>query len=130
MTRISTVPLGQLGEDLACRYLIDKGYRIIARNVTIRIAGRKRGEIDIIASYDKAMIFVEVKTRRGHPQTVKELPEANITRAKIVTLRASAERYLRSVGAHECTMRFDAVSILYDEVSHTARIRHLRDIFL
>ena len=35
--------VGKIGEDIACRYLKDKGYKIIERNFR-----RKWGEIDII----------------------------------------------------------------------------------
>ncbi len=51
---------GQKGEDLAVRYLIGLGYRLVDRNV--RLGSH---EIDIIA-FDPArdmMTFVEVKTR-------------------------------------------------------------------
>jgi len=52
--------LGKLGEDLACRYLVDKGYKIIERNFR-----KPWGELDIIAkSPDKTLVFVEVKTVR------------------------------------------------------------------
>ncbi len=52
--------LGKLGEDLACGYLVDKGYKIIERNFR-----KPWGELDIIAkSPDKTLVFVEVKTMR------------------------------------------------------------------
>ena len=50
--------VGQIGEDIACGYLVDKGYQIIGRNYR-----EKFGEIDIITkSPDKTLVFVEVKT--------------------------------------------------------------------
>ena len=50
--------LGQLGENIACRYLVEKGYKIIERNFR-----KKWGEIDIIAKApDKTLVFIEVKT--------------------------------------------------------------------
>ncbi|MBU6413730.1 MAG: YraN family protein [Planctomycetes bacterium] len=56
----ATKALGAQGEDLATRYLIDQGYRIIARNVKLTF-----GEADILAeSPDQTtMVLVEVKTR-------------------------------------------------------------------
>jgi len=58
---------GDWGEDLACRYLLEHGYEIIARNFLCKI-----GEIDIIAMNEKHILsIVEVKTRntyeRGYP---------------------------------------------------------------
>ena len=57
----SKAELGKSGEDMACRYLVDKGYRIIERNFR-----KPWGELDIIAkSRDKTLVFVEVKTMRS-----------------------------------------------------------------
>ncbi len=50
---------GNIGEDFICRKLLEKGYNVLARNYTI-----KGGEIDIIASKDDIIAFVEVKTRK------------------------------------------------------------------
>ena len=58
---MSSVSSGRIGEDMACRYLVSKGYRIIKR--TFRAAG---GEIDIIASHGNRLAFVEVKARRNN----------------------------------------------------------------
>jgi len=52
--------LGQIGEDLACKYLSRKGYRVLERNYR-----KPWGEIDIIAKApDRTLVFVEVKTMR------------------------------------------------------------------
>lgn len=50
---------GRMGEDAVSEYLESQGYRILARNFRIR-----GGEIDLIASHDDELCFVEVKTRR------------------------------------------------------------------
>jgi putative endonuclease len=53
--------LGKIGEDIACKYLLEKGYKIIARNHR-----EKSDEIDIIAiAGDKTLVFIEVKTMQG-----------------------------------------------------------------
>ncbi len=58
--------LGRAGEDRAASYLTAQGYRIVERNW--RCA---QGEIDIIATRDGVVTFIEVKTRTstafGHP---------------------------------------------------------------
>jgi len=44
--------LGQLGENLACEYLVKKGYKIIGRNFR-----QKWGELDIISKVpDKTLV--------------------------------------------------------------------------
>ncbi|GBE41847.1 MAG TPA: YraN family protein [Nitrospirae bacterium] len=58
--------LGQHGEELAVKFLREKGYKIKIRNYKTRI-----GEIDIIAGDGDTLVFIEVKTREsleyGHP---------------------------------------------------------------
>ena len=50
--------IGNLGEDIACKYLNNKGLSIIERNYR-----KKYGEVDIVArETDKKAHFVEVKT--------------------------------------------------------------------
>ena len=51
---------GAWGEDLALRYLIQHGYKLLERNYRTR-----RGEIDLIVRKDDTLVFVEVKLRRG-----------------------------------------------------------------
>jgi putative endonuclease len=94
--------LGKLGEDLACGYLVKKGYKILERNFW-----KPWGELDIIAkSPDKTLVFVEVKTVRqfgnksGNESGNSELPdsegiepEMQMTAAKIKKLQRTASLY-------------------------------------
>ena len=62
---METKELGDLGEKLACEYLVSKGYKILERNCVLFC-----GEIDIIArkkwglfiKNNKAIHFIEVKS--------------------------------------------------------------------
>jgi putative endonuclease len=58
---------GQKGEELAAEWLIEKGYTLLHRNWRF-----SRYEIDIIATRDQALHFIEVKTRTsikfGNPE--------------------------------------------------------------
>lgn len=51
---------GRLGEEAAAKYLAQNGYKIIKRNYKSR-----NSEIDIVATDDNILCFVEVKTRRS-----------------------------------------------------------------
>lgn len=53
--------LGLLGEDVAIDYLIKHGYQILERNYRYQ-----KGEVDILAKKDDALVAVEVKTRTGN----------------------------------------------------------------
>lgn len=51
--------VGVIGEKLACKYLIANGYKLICQNFVCRW-----GEVDIIASKETKLYFVEVKFRQ------------------------------------------------------------------
>lgn len=86
--------LGKFGEEKACRYLVDKGYKIIERNFW-----KPWGELDIIAkSPDKTLVFIEVKTMRQFgnselPNSEELTPEMQLTAAKLKKLQRTASLY-------------------------------------
>lgn len=120
--------VGALGEELGCRYLRKKGYKIRETNYC-NTTGRRLGEIDIIAERKKELVFVEVKTRLGG-QGSDIIPEANITRTKLHKLERIALCYLREKRYESRPYHFDALAIIYDEDLKTAFIKHIDHIFL
>jgi len=80
--------LGQLGEEIACEYLVKKGYKIIERNFR-----RPWGELDIVAKApDKTLVFVEVKTVSGRGNNSIQ-PEEQLTKSKLQKLKKTACLY-------------------------------------
>ncbi len=77
---------GNTGETLAVAYLVKKGYNILQRNWR-----HSHWEVDIIASLDKKLHFIEVKTRRT---ATFGMPEDDVTRKKILNLVNSADEFL------------------------------------
>lgn len=55
-----TRAVGEYGEQLACRYLRERGMVIVDRNWRC-----EHGEIDIVARDGDCLVVCEVKTRRG-----------------------------------------------------------------
>ncbi|OGY62992.1 MAG: hypothetical protein A2745_02940 [Candidatus Harrisonbacteria bacterium RIFCSPHIGHO2_01_FULL_44_13] len=126
--------IGKLGEDLACEYLKNKGYKIIERNFR-----RKWGELDIIAKDPKnVLVFIEVKTLRFGNSAIAELfnaanqllPEENLTAAKLKKLKRTASLY---AGNHQELIndkkgwRIDLVAIkLFSEENY--QINHIENI--
>ncbi len=49
--------VGNLGEDIACKFLVKHGFEIKDRNYR-----KKWGELDVVAKKDNILHFVEVKT--------------------------------------------------------------------
>ena len=76
---------GNRGEELAAAWLEKKGYTLLERNWRFR-----HWEVDIIASKDRFLHFVEVKTRHSLRYG---RPEESITRDKMSNLRNAAEEY-------------------------------------
>lgn len=66
--------LGKSGEDLACQFLLNKGYILIGRNVRLKF-----GEIDLLMKDGKTLVIVEVKTKKTGSFT---LPQEKVDREK------------------------------------------------
>jgi putative endonuclease len=120
--------LGQKGEDIACKYLKNKGYKIIERNFKNKF-GRQIGEIDIIAKNGEEIVFVEVKTREmeRYGQT---LPEENINRDKLHKLNKISTAYIKKNNLWDKAYHFDAISVWLDKSGKNAKVRHLENIFI
>jgi len=121
-----TPTLGELGENLAIKYLQNKNYKIIEKNFK-NPSGRRLGEIDIIAAEKKSLVFIEVKTRVSKNYLI--LPEENITKSKLFKLSKIIQFYISSHDLWEVSYRIDAISIIIDQNTKKAQIKHLKNIF-
>jgi putative endonuclease len=112
--------LGTHGETLACTYLHSQGFAIVTRNWRCPL-----GEIDIITTApDGILVFVEVKTRRGHSAN----PLESITARKRNSLISAAHTYLSAHEMANCHWRFDVIAITI-EGDARAQIDHIQDAF-
>ena len=98
-----TQATGQWGEEIAARYLERKGYTIFARNIHTA-----HGEIDIVASKEAALIFVEVRTRSSHAFAY---PEDSVTLRKQAHMLSAAEDYLQAHPESPESWQFDVIAI-------------------
>lgn len=78
--------LGKFGEGLAQRYLTERAFTLIHTNWK-----HSYYEIDIIATKENVLHFIEVKTRRSHQYG---LPEESVDTKKMKKLMVAAEAYL------------------------------------
>ena len=119
-----TQKVGKLGEDVAERYLRNKGFEILERNYT-----KKWGEIDIVAKKSKKIHFVEVKTIKDNGGEVTVAPEENIHEKKLARIYRAADTYLAERNVDEkIDWQVDAVTILLDPVGKTAKVRYFECI--
>ncbi len=116
----SRAQIGKWGEEVAARYLEDKGYKIAARHFTHRI-----GEIDIVAAKDGRIIFVEVKTRTNNRFGA---PEESIGWHKQEKLRRTADVYMLKHRLHNVPRQIDSVAVMYDRITKQTTIRHLENV--
>jgi putative endonuclease len=92
------------GEEAVAQWLLDRGYRIVHRNLRIG-----RGEIDIVASKGDLTCIVEVKSRRGRSRGAGF--EA-VTPAKMAQIRRLGLIYAAQVPGGR--FRFDVASVRFD----------------
>ncbi|MCW2699174.1 MAG: putative endonuclease related to Holliday junction resolvase [Blastococcus sp.] len=116
----TTIELGVHGERIAAAFLTDAGLRVLDRNWRCR-----DGELDIVARDGDALVFCEVKTRRGvdygHPVEA-------VTAVKQRRLRTLAQRWLAAHDEHAADLRFDVVGVLV-RPDRPALVTHLRAAF-
>ena len=117
MTKLQT---GNYGEELACKYLQQNGYKILERNFRIR-----GGEIDIIAKDGDQIVFVEVKARYSHEYG---LPVEAITPWKIKALLKSALFYLQDHKLLEKGYRIDFIGIDFSTDRKNPEIELIKNI--
>ena len=93
--------VGARGEEIAAKFLSDKGYKILERNYMTRF-----GEIDLIVSKNNILSFVEVKLKKGEDFGT---PEEMVGKNKRAQVERMANFYL--IDKPEMQKRFDSFSI-------------------
>ena len=103
----TTWDLGQNGEELAADYLMKQGYRILHRNWNLH----KGCELDIVATKDNQLHFIEVKTR-SRVSDVYGRPEQAINDAKLRNIVRAIYRY-QNIYHLDMDMHIDAIGVVY-----------------
>ena len=102
--------VGNLGEEEAVKHLKKNGYNIIERNYRL-----KTGEIDIIATIDDFLVFVEVKLRVsdrfGRPADA-------VGRNKINKIVKTSLHYMQKNNSFDKMVRYDVIEISFGEINH------------
>ena len=111
--------LGRAGEDRAARYFEERGYAILARNWRCR-----EGELDLVVADARALVAVEVKTRRGedfgHPFEA-------VRPAKLERLHRLGWEWCETHRMRGRLARIDLVAVLLP-VHGEPTIEHLEDV--
>jgi putative endonuclease len=121
---MSTKDIGYLGESVACKFLIQKGYHILERNYRIAV-----GEIDIIAKKDGVLRFIEVKSvsRESSQDISREIndyrPEELVHRKKLETIAKVASFYVEGTQWEQEDYQIDVVAVYLNVEKRMARCR-------
>lgn len=124
----TTKEIGNWGEKVAAEYLTRHGMRIVDRNVA-----RKTGELDIIATEEDTMHFVEVKTNLvdAFPSETSSLdeydPSLNLHEAKIRKVARTGEWYVLESG-WEGEWQVDGCLVWLRRSDGMAKVRYLPQI--
>ena len=95
---------GIIGEKIAQDYLRRNGYEILKTNFYTR-----KGEIDIIASINNIIVFVEVKTRTNLKYGT---PAMSIRDTKLKHIKSTAKIFLKLNNLYKYEIRFDVIEII------------------
>lgn len=114
---MNNIEKGKLGEEIALKYIISKGGKVIEKNYRT-----KMGEVDIIAKLNGELVFVEVKSRSninyGYPaESVNYKKKRKITNV--------AKYYILDNSLENLSIRFDVIEIYFNE----KKINHIVNAF-
>jgi len=118
MEKNNSSEIGKKGEEIACNYLIEKGFEILEKNWRF-----KHLEVDIIATKDNLLIIVEVKYRS---YTTYGEPEVFVNKQKQKFLIEAANRYVIDKNIDK-EVRFDIIAI--SKKGDGFIIHHIEDAF-
>lgn len=112
--------LGEIGERIAERWLVRRGWRIIGRRFR---SGHR--DLDLIAHREGMVAFVEVKARSSNEFGD---PVQAVSWRKQRELGRSAKVWIDRHGRGDEAYRFDVIGILIDR--DRVRVRHIENAFM
>jgi putative endonuclease len=118
---LDRIARGRIGEQAAASFLVERGYRVLARNQWTPL-----GELDLVCRTPTQIVVVEVKARSSH-EYGSALEAIGPRKAK--RLRAAAVLWLSEQGLLPCSLRFDAVVVELDGCGLPRSLQHVKDIF-
>ena len=125
--------IGDIGEEIACRFLVKRGFSIVCRNYL-----RKWGELDVVGKKKGKIHFFEVKTVSGSidiqvsPVTNDYRAEDNMHPWKLQRLSRIIQTYLMDEMSEieDPDWQFDVITVVLDESKRAGRVEILEDVTL
>ncbi|MGL4849065.1 MAG: YraN family protein [Clostridium sp.] len=113
--------IGNYGEDLAEKFLLSKGFKILKRNFRNRF-----GEIDFICQKDSTISFVEVKTRYSN---TFGFPLESVTSKKRKNIIYLSKYYILENNVTDFFLRFDILEIYLNHNNDNIKFNFLENAF-
>jgi len=113
--------IGDIGENIACEFLVKRGFKVITRNYL-----KKWGEIDIVAEKQGILHFVEVKTVTDTLSDTYR-PEENMHPGKLKRLYRVIQTYIMSRKVDQ-DWQLDLVTVRLNMRTRTARVMIMDNI--
>ncbi len=110
---------GNLAENLAADFLIQKNYKILIRNFRYQ-----RAEVDIIAEFEDLIVVIEVKAR-SYNALIE--PQEAVTKKKIKAILLCSDFFMKE-NQIDKEVRFDIITVVPNE-SGKLEINHIEDAF-
>ena len=110
---------GNLAENLAADFLIQKNYKILIRNFRYQ-----RAEVDIIAEFEDLIVVIEVKAR-SYNALIE--PQEAVTKKKIKAILLCSDFFMKE-NQIDREVRFDIITVVPNE-SGKLEINHIEDAF-
>ncbi|MFH1366035.1 MAG: YraN family protein [Patescibacteria group bacterium] len=135
-----TQKTGEIGENIAVKFLVKHGFLILERNYT-----KKWGEIDIVAEKANKLYFIEVKSVSRHISDTRDMlknkvtcetydnynPEDNMHPWKLKRLSRTIQTYLLSEKIpDEKEWQIDLLVVFLDIKNKKAKVKVVSDIIL
>ncbi len=125
--------IGEMGENIAVKFLVKQGYLITDRNYT-----KKWGEIDIVAEKNNKLYFIEVKSVARetlnnvlHETSDNYRPEENMHPWKLKRMSRTIQTYLLAKKISDETEYQIDLLVVYLDLNHKkAKIKLVNDIIL
>jgi ribonuclease HII len=112
--------VGHNAERLVATHLGFQGYRVLETNYTTRL-----GEIDIIASRNGTLVFIEVRARQWGAMVS---PQESLTRSKQRKLIAAAQQYIQESETSWSDWRMDLAAVELDKLGQVKRLRIIENV--
>ncbi len=122
---------GNIGEDIASKFLGAQGFTIVDRNYQ-----KKWGELDIVAEVadgkGKSLHFFEVKSViRNFSADLPYKPEDNVHDLKVRHLRKIIQTYLAEKGrGQDADFHFHILCVYMNEKTRLAKVKWIKDVIL